>query len=137
MVTCKYCNYETPHKQILTRHIKTKHQDQPFEKEEYKCNNCQKTFTSNASCKRHETQKVCYKNKSDQLSVITLPPPIKIPEIVAESDFEETPVKQCKNIKIEQPSAIQCILDLPIVRWAKYIGCTLLVIHLIRPKSKL
>ena len=134
MLTCKYCTYETKHKQILTRHIKTKHKDQPFEKEEYRCTNCQKIFTSRASCRRHEIQKICCKNKLDQ-ELISLYP-IQIPEMVTESDFEESPIKHTSSIKIDQPSPIQCLLKLPFFRWTKYIGCTLLVIHIIQRKSK-
>ena len=133
MVTCKYCNYETEHKQILTRHIKTKHKDQPLEKEEYQCKYCQKKFISKVSYNRHEQQNICSKNKSEQEPTTESVPPIQNPEIVPEIEFEESPIKE---INIEQPSPMKCLLKSPIVQWIKYIGCTLLVVHIMRSKSK-
>ena len=129
MLTCKYCNYETQHKQILTRHMKTKHQDQPIEKEEYKCKNCEKTFTSKASCNRHELQNVCSKNKP-----ISDPDPESEQELVIQPTdlIAEIPEKSVEN----KDSMIQSLLKSPFIRWAKYIGCSLLIITLIRSKSK-
>jgi len=159
MFICKYCPYETRYKHILTRHMKTKHKEQPLEKETYHCKYCQKQFASRPSCKRHEMRKTCCKSishsssssliqsSSNQIvldtiiqpietvpSVIifkSLSPPIQIPEIVTESDFEESPLKN----KLPSPHMIQRFFQSPMIRWVKYIGCSLWILHMIRRKS--
>ena len=168
MFNCKYCPYETRYKQILTRHMKTKHKDQPFEKETYCCKYCQKLFASRPSCKRHELKKICCKSASHSPSLSSspssssshtessteqviqdafiqsietpppviifkpLPPPIQIPEIVAESDFEESPLKN----KLPSPHMVQRFFQSPMIRWVKYIGCALWIFHMIRRRHQ-
>lgn len=70
-----------------------------------------------------------------------LPPPhIQIPEIVVESDFEESPIKNkslpspCYQPQPQQ-SIIYNLLQSPIVKWIKYIGCALWTIRMIRLHS--
>jgi len=73
--------------------------------------------------------------------------PPKISEIVAESDFEESFIKNKSfdtitipkdgilNIKPDSPSIVNHLLKSPIIKWIKYIGCTLFVIRMIRRHS--
>ena len=167
MLTCKHCPYETRYKQILTRHMKTKHKDQPFEKEKYECKYCLKQFASRPSCKRHELRKICCKSIShsssssiSQLSpdqtiqtvldnliqsvesppiiVFKPPSPLRIPEIVAESDFEESPIKNKlqQNFEEKSPSIVQRLLQFPVIRLIKYIGCSLWIFHMIQRRHQ-
>uniref|UniRef100_A0A6C0CRF8 C2H2-type domain-containing protein n=1 Tax=viral metagenome TaxID=1070528 RepID=A0A6C0CRF8_9ZZZZ len=157
MLTCKHCSYETPYKQILTRHMKKKHPEIPIDKPIYECNHCHKSFASSISCKKHEQNKVCQKEERISSStqnetnmsitdIIQSSPP-KISEIVAESDFEESFIKNKSfdtitipkdgilNIKPDSPSIVNHLLKSPIIKWIKYIGCTLFVIRMIRRHS--
>lgn len=165
MLTCKHCSYQTPYKQILTRHMKKKHPEIPIEKPIYECSYCHKSFASSISCKKHEQNKVCQKENPSSSSLATqeaieeviesiytqleakppIPdilqqlPPLQIPEIIAESDFEETPIKnEILHLKFKpesSPSIVHRLLHSPIVKWIKYIGCTLWMIRMIKLHS--
>jgi hypothetical protein len=148
--------------------MKKKHPEIPIEKPIYECSYCHKSFASSISCKKHEHNKVCQKENPSSSSLATqeaieeviesiytqleakppipdiirlpLPPsPLQIPEIVAESDFEESPIKnEVLNIIFKpesSPSIVYRLLQSPIVKWIKYIGCTLWMIRMVKLHS--
>lgn len=131
MLTCKHCSYQTPYKQILTRHMKKKHPEIPIEKPIYECSYCHKSFASSITCKKHEQNKVCQKENPSSSSLATqeaiqeviesiytqieakspipdiiqlpLPPyPLQIPEILPDLEWEEQPIKQTPPTPFEK-----------------------------------
>lgn len=147
MYICKHCSYQTDYRQILTRHMKNNHPDIPIEVPIYKCIYCNKSFASSISCKKHEQNKKCQKDNSKLISsqealdnqgsretdevYLSLPPTIKVSEIVPEHYDKEESNLEKEVIKRNNISLFTKIIKSPIL---KIIPIAVVIIGLNRMK---
>lgn len=59
MLSCDYCEYQTPTKALLSRHINSKHSE--HKNTTKTCSYCNKVFSSVKACQNHVKKEICRK----------------------------------------------------------------------------